>query len=81
MEVKKVKKGEVIIDENSCQGCGYCVLGCKRGCIEITGKKMNSKGIQLPTLVKPDECNACGNCAVMCPALSIEVYAITISEG
>ena len=81
MGSKKLKTGEVIIDENLCLGCGYCVMACKRGCLEITGDTMSTKGFLLPILSKPDECNACGSCAVMCPTLAIEVYAVTIKEG
>ena len=76
MGATKARRGEVIIDENSCSGCGYCVLACKSKCIEITGENVNSKGVSLPVIVKPEECNACGGCAVMCPPIAIEVYAI-----
>ena len=67
-------KGEVIINEDLCQGCGYCVKFCSQDCIEITGDKFTPKGYLVPSIVKPEECNACGVCAWMCPAVAIEVY-------
>lgn len=67
-------KGEVIIDEALCQGCGYCVKFCPRGCIAITGDKFTPQGYLLPTVIKPDECKPCGVCAMLCPAAAIEVY-------
>lgn len=77
MEARKVTKGEVIIDESFCVGCGYCVVACKRGCLEIGGEKIDARGFSKPVLVKPEKCNACGNCAVVCPSFAIEVYALT----
>ncbi len=79
MEAKKVKRGEVVLDEDFCTGCGYCVAACKRGCIEITGEKIDARGLLLPTLVKPEKCNACGNCAIVCAGFAIEVYALPAS--
>jgi 2-oxoglutarate ferredoxin oxidoreductase subunit delta len=69
-----MNKGEVIINEELCYGCGHCVKFCSRGCIEITGKKFTPEGYLLPTIVKPEECTACGICGWMCPAIAIEVY-------
>ena len=76
MVVKKAKRGEVIINYDFCTGCGYCTLACKRGCIEITGEKIDARGFLLPTLVKSEECNACGSCVIVCPGFAIEVYAL-----
>ena len=67
-------KGEVIIDETLCQGCGYCVHFCPRGCIEFTGGNFTPQGYLLPTVVRPDVCKPCGICAMLCPAAAIEVY-------
>jgi 2-oxoglutarate ferredoxin oxidoreductase subunit delta len=77
----RVRRGELVIDEESCLGCGYCVLACKPGCLDLTGGKISSSGFPLPVLVRPEDCTACGGCAVMCPPLAIEVYAVTFSTG
>lgn len=67
-------KGEVVINEDLCQGCGYCVKFCTLGCIKITGDKFTPKGHLLPSIVTPKKCTACGVCAWMCPPVAIEVY-------
>ena len=74
-------KGEVVIDEDLCLGCGYCAHFCSRGCIVITGDKFNPQGRQLPTLCAPEKCNACGVCVWMCPHFAIEVYEILESPA
>jgi len=75
-----VTKGEIIIDEDHCQGCGYCVKFCSRGCITITGNKFNSQGHLLPDFSDPEKCNACGICSWMCPGFAIEVYKFVERE-
>ena len=70
---------EVIIDEEQCQGCGYCVKFCSRQCIIIAKDKFNTQGYLLPSFVNPDECNTCGFCAMLCPRAAIEVY-LNVSE-
>lgn len=66
--------GEVIINEEFCKACGYCVKFCARGCITQGGNRLSSKGYLLPTYSSPEKCNACGVCAWMCPDYAIEVY-------
>jgi len=67
-------KGEIIIFEQFCKGCGYCVKFCARGCIIQAGDKFSPQGYLLPTFAVPEKCNACGVCAWMCPEHAIEVY-------
>lgn len=64
---------EVIIDEQRCLGCGYCVQFCPRGCLEKTEDKISRQGDTQPTLTKPEQCNTCGLCVRMCPHWAIEV--------
>lgn len=67
-------RGEIIIDERFCKGCGYCAHFCSRNCITIPGSKFTPQGYLLPVCSKPDLCNACGICGWMCPHFAIEVY-------
>ncbi len=67
-------KGEIVIKESACCGCGYCQKFCARGCIVIDKKKFTAQGYLLPDFANPDNCNACGICEWMCPHFAIEVY-------
>ena len=66
-------KGVIEIRENSCRGCGFCEMFCKKGCIEMS-KRVSNLGLLLPDFINPDDCSACGMCAWMCPHTAIEVY-------
>ena len=70
-------KGEIVINETNCLGCGYCEKFCSQGCISITGDKFTPRGYVLPVVVNPERCTACGFCSWMCPHLGIEVYKYT----
>ena len=74
-------KGEIVIDETLCKGCGYCVKFCSRGCIEIVGDKFTPQGYLLPSFTHPENCNACCVCAWMCPDFAIEVYKYVEEEA
>ena len=67
-------KGEVLVNERLCLGCGFCEWACSRGCIKMAEGEFTALGFPLPRFVKPEECNACGVCAWMCPHMAIEVY-------
>ena len=74
-------KGEIIINEANCLGCGYCEKFCSRGCIVIPGDKFTPQGYLLPVFANPERCNACGICNWMCPHFAIEVYKYVENEG
>ena len=67
-------KGEIVINEDLCKGCGFCEEFCKRGCISL-GDKLSSKGYIVAQCIEKDKtCNACQVCAWMCPEFAIDVY-------
>jgi len=66
-------KGEIVINEGLCKGCGLCVEFCARGCIEM-GDKLSTKGSVLAYFAHPEKCNGCGICGWMCPDFAIDVY-------
>jgi len=67
-------KGEIVINEANCLGCGYCEEFCPRRCIVMSSNKFSPMGFPLPVVEEPDKCNACSACRWMCPHFAIEVY-------
>jgi 2-oxoglutarate ferredoxin oxidoreductase subunit delta len=70
-------KGEIVVNEQRCKGCGLCVEFCPQDCITITGKKISPSGFVLPEVVKSEACTACCICGWMCPDYAIDVYKYT----
>ena len=55
---QRVPKGEIVINETMCLGCGHCEKFCSRGCIAVTGNKFSLHGYLLPVFANPERCNA-----------------------
>ena len=66
-------KGTIVIDEELCKGCAYCVDACPSGIIVIKDR-FNKKGFFPAALKHLEKCTGCSICAQMCPELAIEVY-------
>ncbi|OYT59477.1 4Fe-4S ferredoxin [Euryarchaeota archaeon ex4484_178] len=72
------KRGRVIIDENRCKGCWYCIEYCPTKVLEVS-EKLNEKGYHPPKLVEepPNKvCIACHLCELFCPDFAIIVEEI-----
>lgn len=54
-------KGNILIDEEKCTGCGTCALVCKDGSLEIREQKAVASDHALLG------CIACGHCMAVCP--------------
>jgi len=65
-------RGEIVILEEICKGCGLCIGTCPRSVL-VRGKHLNVKGFHPSVAAKPDECVGCAMCAVVCPEVAIEV--------
>jgi 2-oxoglutarate ferredoxin oxidoreductase subunit delta len=68
--------GNVVIEEESCKGCRYCVITCPRGLIQIDESSINLRGYN-PARFRNSEdkpCLGCALCAEICPDVLIEVY-------
>jgi formate hydrogenlyase subunit 6/NADH:ubiquinone oxidoreductase subunit I len=74
-------RGEIVINEANCLGCGYCQEFCNHKCIVMSADKFSPRGNVLPVFVDPERCNACGICGWMCPHMGIEVYKYVESSS
>ncbi len=63
---KDVTFGAVVIDQNTCDGCGYCIKPCPANVIEVKNKKAKMVE-EMPF------CISCGDCVAICPKNSIEI--------
>ncbi|MDI6889815.1 MAG: ferredoxin family protein [Thermodesulfovibrionales bacterium] len=66
-------KGMIVIDEELCKGCTYCVDACPLGVI-IISDRFNGKGFFPAHPEHQEKCTGCAICAQMCPEIAIEVY-------
>ncbi|MBN2528568.1 MAG: 4Fe-4S binding protein [Deltaproteobacteria bacterium] len=64
------RKGTVVINEDRCKGCTYCVRYCPTGALEMS-VRLNHKGYTLPELAHPEKCNGCDMCGMYCPDFAI----------
>ncbi len=62
--------GEIVIIEDRCKGCGFCVEYCPNDVLE-TSERYNSKGYHPPEIVNGDGCADCGFCQMICPDFAI----------
>lgn len=67
-------KGEIVIHEDACQGCGYCVEFCPTDAIVTSKDKFTDMGYLKAVFAYPRKCTACLVCFWMCPHNAIEVY-------
>jgi len=70
-------KGEIIIDDKLCKGCGLCAEFCSRNCITLPQDRLSARGLTIAVFSQPEECNGCGVCGWMCPDYAIEVFKYT----
>lgn len=68
--------GKVVINEEGCKGCAYCVLVCPRALIVIDQDRINDLGYNPAVFNNNREngCTGCALCAEICPEVLIEVY-------
>jgi|GEM_PF-155892 len=72
-----IPHGDVIIINDRCKGCGFCVEYCPRGVLEMS-KEFNVKGYHPPSVVKRGECVNCNLCEMICPEFAI--YSTPLPE-
>jgi 2-oxoglutarate ferredoxin oxidoreductase subunit delta len=66
----QVSKGKVVIIEDRCKGCEFCVVYCPRDVLSIS-KSFNAKGYHPPEVTDESQCVNCHFCEVICPDFAI----------
>ena len=64
---------KIVLRQERCKGCYYCVSSCKKNALHVTDK-INKKGFKVVE-VDNDECIVCGSCYEVCPDLVFEINA------
>ena len=64
--------GKIIINNDRCKGCGFCVEYCPRDVLELSDD-FNVKGYHPPYIKHEDECCYCQLCETICPEFAIYV--------
>ena len=58
------EKGDFMVDETKCIGCGACASICPVGAIKLVNGKAQ---------INAKKCIKCGSCAQFCPVGAIEI--------
>jgi len=72
---RKKPKGQVVITEERCKGCGLCTTFCPADVLELSSA-FNAKGYHPPEVVAPEKCTGCTLCGLYCPDFAI--YGVKI---
>lgn len=75
--VIQVSKGKVIIIEERCKGCEYCINYCPRDVLRMS-KSFNVKGYHFPEVVDESMCVNCHFCEALCPEFAI--FSVEVPE-
>ncbi len=70
-------RGKIIIIEERCKGCGFCVEYCPNDVLAISNK-YNSKGYHPPYRAHEEKCVDCGFCQMICPDFAI--FSVEVEE-
>ena len=70
-----IPHGEVLIIDERCKGCGFCVEYCPKDVL-VLSERFNSKGYHPPEVVQTGLCVNCNLCEMICPDFAIFSVAI-----
>ncbi len=62
LELPKGYRGRVVMDPESCRGCGLCVRDCPAFALELDRRDRDNFRL----VYHPDRCAYCGQCEVSC---------------
>jgi len=67
---RKQQQTRIMIIEDRCKGCGYCIEFCPVKALEYSNE-LNARGVHPPKVKKNDVCTGCGLCERLCPDFAI----------
>ncbi len=66
----KKPKGHVVITNERCKGCSYCVEFCPLGVLALA-PGFNAKGYHYPEIADAEGCSGCDLCGLYCPDFAV----------
>ena len=69
-EEKKGTEMKIVLIEDRCKGCGYCIEFCPAKVLEYSNT-LNARGVHPPQVKKDSSCTGCGLCERLCPDFAI----------
>ncbi|CAO0823320.1 2-oxoglutarate ferredoxin oxidoreductase subunit delta [Desulfarculales bacterium] len=70
LETTPVVKGRVLMVQDRCKGCEFCITYCSRGVLS-TSRSFNRKGYHYPEADPARVCANCHFCEAICPEFAI----------
>lgn len=70
MAAMRPARGRVVIIEQRCKGCTFCIEYCAREVLAMS-ESFNRKGYHYPEARKPELCVNCHFCEAVCPEFAI----------
>ena len=77
LERIKASRGKVIIIEDRCKGCEFCVAYCPRDVLAMS-QNFNVRGYHTPAVIDESKCVNCHFCEALCPEFAI--YSIEATD-
>ena len=71
-------RGEVVVIDDRCKGCGFCVEYCPKEVLALS-QAFNRKGYHPPEVVRHGLCVNCCLCEMICPEFAI--FTVATSSG
>ena len=78
-EKPSVPKGEIVIIEDRCKGCAFCVEYCPNEVL-VLSSRFNAKGYHPPEVIDAEKCVNCGFCRMICPEFAIYTVEMGAEE-
>ena len=62
LQLPAAYRGQVVVDIDSCKGCGLCARDCPSGALFV--ERQGEKGVRIVHFY--DRCTSCGQCELSC---------------